>query len=84
MCGGHLCRMTEYPTGQHFSPGDDAPAAADPGEQAPTPAAGAGEDVDPDIIIESDGSPDEQTDVTETVRTRPDPPFCTPALGSDD
>ena len=74
--------MTDSPHGVPRRP-DTSPAAADPGESV-APAAGFGEDVDPDVITDDtavDGPDEASADITDAVRHRPDPPFRTPDAG---
>ena len=71
--------MTESPHGQPSLP-DTSPAAADPGEGL-EPAAGFGEDVDPDVLPDADELPGSSADIGDAVRDRPDPPFRTPDAG---
>jgi hypothetical protein len=74
--------MSEQPHVQATNPDRREVPAADPGQQAPSPAAGAGEHVDPDVIESAPGE-EESAPVTNVVRDHTDPPFRTPDVGSD-
>lgn len=74
--------MSEHPHVQPTNPDRREVLAADPGEQAPSPAAGAGEDVDPDVIEPAPG--EEQSEpITDQIRDRTEPPFRPPNGASD-
>jgi hypothetical protein len=72
--------MTEQPSSIPSDPTPTAPAAADPGEQAPDPAPGFGEHPT-DVDVPPTAEPEAAQDLPEAVRGRPAPPFRTPQPG---
>jgi hypothetical protein len=74
--------MTEQPSSIPSDPTPTAPAAADPGEQAPDPASGFGEHPT-DVDVPPTDEPGSAHELPDAVRGRPAPPFRTPQPGTD-